>query len=121
MRTEDDDLAMIGEVAGFEVAALVDVELAHSAVREVDGFALDVDDLGAVLEAEAVVALGADGFEEGDCVADGFGVAVEKLDLFAGSLAAGLHAGLSAPHHDDVVAQAQKAIEYALCRGSCRS
>ncbi len=80
MRAEDDDLAMIGEVGWLEVAALVDVKLAHAAVGEVDGFALDVDDLGAVFEAEAVIGFGADGFEEGDFVAHGFGVAVEEFD-----------------------------------------
>ncbi len=80
VRAEDDDLAMIGEVGGLEVAALVDVEAAHAAVGEVDGFALNVDDLGAVFEAEAVVGLGADGVEEGDFIADGFGVAVEKFE-----------------------------------------
>ena len=57
-----------------------------------------------------------DGFEEGDCVADGFGVAIKELYFFAGSFATRLHAGLSAPHHDDVVAQAHEAIEYLFPR-----
>ena len=63
---EDDDLAVLGEVGGLEVAAFCDVEFAHAAVGKVDGLGLDVDDLGAVLEAEAVVGLGADGGEEGN-------------------------------------------------------
>ena len=58
VRAEDDDLAMVGEVGGFKVAALVDVKPAHSAVGEVDCLALDVDYLGAVLEGEAIVGLG---------------------------------------------------------------
>ena len=37
---EDDDLAMVGEVGGLEVTALVDVESSHASVGEVDGFAL---------------------------------------------------------------------------------
>ena len=114
VRAEDDDLTMLGEVGGLEVAALVDVEFAHAAVGEVDCLALDVDDLGAVLEAEAVVGLGADGCEEGHSIAHGFDVAVEKFDLLAGALAACLHAGLSAPHHDDVVAEAEEAVEHAF-------
>ena len=52
--------------------------------------------------------------EEGNFVAHGFGVAIEKFDAFAGSLAAGLHAGLSAPDHDDVVAETEEAVEDAF-------
>ena len=37
-----------------------------------------------------------------------------KLDALAGALAAGLHAGLSAPDHDDVVAEAEEAVEDAF-------
>ena len=33
---------------------------------------------------------------------------------FAGALTAGLHAGLSAPHHDDVVAETEEAVEDAF-------
>ena len=110
VRAEDDDLAMVGDVGGFEVAALFDVELAHAAVGQVDGLGLDVDDLGAVLDAEAVVGLAGDGCEEGQAVAHGFDVAVDESDLLAGALAAGLHGGLSAPHHDDVVADAEEAL-----------
>ncbi len=51
MRAEDDDLAMLGEVGGLEVAALGDVQLAHGAVGVFDELAGDVDDLGAVFEA----------------------------------------------------------------------
>ncbi len=39
VRAEDDDLAVLGEVGGLEVAALVDVELAHAAVGKLDGLA----------------------------------------------------------------------------------
>ena len=35
VRAEDDDLTVLGEVGGFEVAALVDVEFSHAAVGEV--------------------------------------------------------------------------------------
>ena len=111
---EDDDVAMIGEVGGLEVAALGDIEFAHAAVGEVDCLALDVDDLGVVFEAEAVVGLGADGCEEGHAVAHGFYVAVDEFDLLAGALAACLHAGLSRPHHDDVVADAEEAVEHSF-------
>src|SRR5439155_10296310 len=100
MRTEDDDLAMVGEVCWLEVSAFRDVEFSHSAVGKVDRLALDVHYLWAVLEAEAVVGFGADGLEEGNFVAHGFGVAVEKFYALAGSFSAGLHAGLSAPDHD---------------------
>src|SRR5580658_7849857 len=105
---------MVGEVGGLEVSTLLDVQFAHSAVGEIDRFALDVYDFGAVLEAEAIVGLRAYGFEEGNFVADRFGVSVEKLYAFAGALAAGLHAGLSAPHHDDVVAETEEAVEDAF-------
>ena len=111
--TEDDDLAMLRVVGCLEEAALRDVQLAHGAVGQVDCFALDVDDLGAILEAEGVVGLSADGFEEGDGLADGFNVAIEKLDAFAGAFATYLHAGLAAPDHDDVIADAQEAVEDA--------
>jgi len=36
---------------------------------------------------------------------------VEKFHALAGALAAGLHAGLSTPYHDDVVAETEEAIE----------
>ena len=108
---EDDDLAMLGEVVGFEVAALIDVEPAHFAVGKVDGLGLDGDDLGAVLDAEGVVGFARDGFEEGKRVADGFHVAIAEVDLLAGALAAGLHGGLAAPDHDDVVADAEEALQ----------
>src|SRR5258708_1594527 len=105
---------MLGEVGRLEVAALGDVQLAHAAVGVFDGLAGDVDDLGAVLEAEAVVALGADGGEEGNCLADGLSVSVEELDALAGALSSGLHAGLSSPDHDDGVAEAEEAVEDAF-------
>ncbi len=108
---EDDDLPMLGEVGGLEVAALGDVQFAHAAVGILDGLAGDVDDLGTVFEAEAVVALGADGGEEGNCVAYCFGVSVEELDALAGAFSASLHAGLAAPDHDDVVTKAEEAVE----------
>ncbi len=111
VRPEDDDLAMLGEVGGLEVAALGDVQLAHGAVGVFDELAGDVDDLGAVFEAQAIIGLGADSGEEGNCLAHGLGVAVEELDALAGALSAGLHAGLPAPDHDDVVAQAEEAIQ----------
>ncbi len=63
---EDDDLAMLGEVGGFKVAALLDVEVAHATVGEIDGLGLDEDDLGAVLDAEGVVGFAGDGGEEGE-------------------------------------------------------
>ena len=116
VRAEDDDLAVLGEVGWLEVASLIDVQAAHASVGEVDGLALDVDDLGAVLEAEAVVGLGTDGFEEGNFVAHGFGVAVDEFYRLTGALAASLHAGLTAPDHDDVVAEAEEAVEDALPR-----
>ena len=59
-------MAMVGEVGGLKVAALSDGDVAHAGVREADGLAGDVDDLGAVLEAEGVVVFGADGVEEWD-------------------------------------------------------
>jgi len=111
MAAEDDDLTVFGEVGRLEVAAFGDVEFAHAAVGQFDGLAGDIDDLGAVLEAEAVVAFGADSGEEGNGIADGFDVSVEEFDFFAGTLAASLHAGLATPHHDDVVAEAEEAIE----------
>ena len=101
---EDNDLSVLGEVGRLEVAAFGDVEFAHAAVGILDGFAGNVDDLGAVLEAEAVVAFGADGGKERDGITHGFGVAIEELDFFAGALAASLHTGLASPHHDYVVA-----------------
>ena len=39
VRAEDNDLTMIGEVSGLEVAALGDIQLPHSAVGEIDGLA----------------------------------------------------------------------------------
>ncbi len=114
MGAEDDDLAVLREVVGLEVAAGFDVETAHAAVGKIDGLGLDGDDFGTVLDAEAVVGLVGDGAEIGKRVGDGFGVAFFELDLLSGALAAGLHGGLAAPEHDDVVADAEEPLEHAL-------
>ncbi len=111
---EDDDLAVVGEVGGLEVAALFDDEVAHLAVGQIDGLGLDVDDLGAVVEGEAAVGLGGDSFQKRNGVTNGFDVAVAELDFLAGAFAAGLHGGLSTPDHDDVVADAHEAVEDLL-------
>src|SRR5215471_13134672 len=104
---------MLGEVGGLKVAALSDVQLTHAGVGIVDLFAGDVDDFGAVFEAEGVVVLTADGGEERNFVLDGLHVAVEELDGPSGTLAPSLHAGLAGPEHDDVVADAEEAVENA--------
>jgi hypothetical protein len=116
VRAEDHDLAMLGEVGGLEVAALFDVELAHAAVGQVDGLGLDVHHLGPILHAEAAVGLAGDGAQEGQAVAHGLGVAVAQLDALPGALAAGLHGGLPAPHHDDVVADAEEALQHGAAQ-----
>ena len=55
---------------------------------------------------------------KGDGVADGLDVAVAELDLLARALAAGLHGGLAAPDHYDVVADAKKAVEDLSSEGA---
>src|SRR5258708_40307345 len=110
MGAEDDDLAMVGEVGGLEVSALCDVQPSHTAVGKLDRFALNIDDLRSVLEAEAIIDLGAYGLEEGNLIADCLGVAIDKFHTPSRSFATGLHAGLAAPDHDDVVAEAEEAV-----------
>ena len=117
MGAEVDDLAVIGEVVGLEVAAGLDIETAHAAVGEIDGLGLDADDLGTVLDAEAVVGLVGDGAKEGKRVAQGFGVAFLELHFLTRPLTAGLHRGLAAPEHDDVVADAEETLQDRLADG----
>ena len=58
-----------------------------------------------------------DGAKVGERVAEGFGVAFLELNLLTGALAAGLHGGLAAPEHDDVVADAEEALQDRLADG----
>src|SRR5260370_6793128 len=114
MGTEDDDLPVVGEVGGLEVSTLCNVQPPHAAVGELDRFALNIDDLRSVLEAEAIIDLGAYGLQERDLIADCLGVAVDKFHAPSGAFATGLHTGLAAPDHDDVVAEAEEAVEHTF-------
>jgi len=116
MRAEDHDLAMLGEVSGLKVTALFHIELAHAAVRQIDGLGLDVHHLGPILHAEAAVGLPGDGAQKGQAVADGLGVAVAQANPLPGALAAGLHGGLPAPHHDHVIADTEKALQHGAAQ-----
>src|SRR6202012_6210606 len=57
------------------------------------------------------------GGEVGKSVAEGFGVAFLELDLLTGPLAACLHGGLPAPEHDDVIADAEEALQNGFADG----
>ena len=73
--------------------------------------------LGPYLNAESVINLVGDGAKVGERVAKGFGVAFLELNLLTGALAAGLHGCLAAPEHDDVVADAEEALQDRLADG----
>ena len=110
VRAEDDDLPMVGKVCGLEVSALFDVEFSHAAIGKVDCFALDIDDLWAVLEAEPSSVSELTALRKGTSSRTASVSPSRNFTRLAGSFAAGLHAGLSAPHHDDVVAETEEAV-----------
>ncbi len=110
---ENDDTAMIGEVAFIEVTSLGKRELAHLPIGHVDAAHQDGDNAGADLESEVAVDFAADRANQRNFVADGFDVLEFVRNFLSGALTAGLHAGLSGPKDDDVVSHVQEGVQNA--------
>ncbi len=114
IRPEDHYPAMLGKIAFLKVAAFTHLQTAHLAIRELDGLDIHGDHSVTTLEAERIVILGAHVLDQRDLIAHCLHIFVKEAYWLARSLASRLHAGLSTPEHDDVVADAKKRIEHAV-------
>ena len=104
---------VICEIALIEVAPIREIEFAHLAIGHIHAAHLQGHHAGPDLEPEIAVNLSAYRPHDGHFVANCFHVLQFVLDCLARPLAASLHAGLSRPDHDDVVAHVQKRVQHA--------
>ena len=110
---KNDNPPVIEEIDLVEVSSVREIELAHLPVGQIHAAGHNRNHARANLESEVAIDLAAHRPYQRHFDANGFHIFKLVLDGFSCALAASLHAGLSRPHDNDVVAHVQKSVQDA--------